>query len=254
MRDRRLRLRSADGGRSAASARLRALPKGRGVPDGSCVDAEGFVWNAVWEGYRVERFAPDGRLDRMIEVPVAKPTCFAFGGPISTRCSSPRRGWARDDGLAWARAASGGLFAVRPGVKGLPTRRSPAEVAADDVSKGRNANERTDRMPAWRARSAMAGERRLRHRLSRAEAAEGGRAGRHLSAQERWQDTDRLHAAGDRVQLLHRHRRGHQGGGGRGRRRRLHAGAAIGRRHQRPDGHDPGRDHPERRRDHPVDA
>src|SRR6186713_3214104 len=51
-----------------------------GVPDGSCVDSEGFVWNAVWEGYRVERYAPDGRLDQVIDLPVKKVTCCAFGG------------------------------------------------------------------------------------------------------------------------------------------------------------------------------
>ncbi len=51
-----------------------------GVPDGSCVDAEGFIWNAMWEGFRVARYAPDGRLDRTIDVPVPKPSCCAFGG------------------------------------------------------------------------------------------------------------------------------------------------------------------------------
>ena len=89
------------------------------MPDGSCVDAEGFIWNAVWEGYRVVRFAPDGRLDRTIEVPVAKPTCTAFGGPdldilfiTTSRLDSSAE-------LLEREPHSGSLFAVRPGVKGL---------------------------------------------------------------------------------------------------------------------------------------
>jgi L-arabinonolactonase len=90
-----------------------------GVPDGSCVDAEGYVWNAVWEGYRVDRYAPDGRLDRTLEVPVRKPTCCAFGGgDLGTFfISSSRAGESAAD-LA-ERPESGNLFAVRSGVAGL---------------------------------------------------------------------------------------------------------------------------------------
>jgi L-arabinonolactonase len=54
-----------------------------GLPDGSCVDAEGGVWNAEWEGRRVVRVAPNGRIDRVIDVPVWKPTCCAFRRPRS---------------------------------------------------------------------------------------------------------------------------------------------------------------------------
>ena len=90
---------------------------GSGVPDGSCIDAEGFIWNAVWEGYRVERWSPDGRLDRMIEVPVKKPTCCAFGGPdLDTLfITSSRLGESESD-LA-REPAAGSLFAVKPGVR-----------------------------------------------------------------------------------------------------------------------------------------
>ena len=35
-----------------------------GGPDGSAVDAEGFVWNAQWGAWRIVRYAPDGRIDR----------------------------------------------------------------------------------------------------------------------------------------------------------------------------------------------
>ena len=52
----------------------------RGLPDGSCVDAEGFLWNAEYGGHRLTRYAPDGRLDRSIELPVTNPTCCCFGG------------------------------------------------------------------------------------------------------------------------------------------------------------------------------
>jgi L-arabinonolactonase len=95
------------------------LPEDEGVPDGSCVDSEGFIWNAVWEGYRVERFSPGGRLDRSIEVPVAKPTCVAFGGPDLDVLfiTTSRLGSSAE--LLEREPHSGGLYAVRPGVKGL---------------------------------------------------------------------------------------------------------------------------------------
>jgi L-arabinonolactonase len=90
-----------------------------GVPDGSCIDAEGHVWNAVWEGYRVERWSPDGKITKTIEVPVKKPTCCAFGGPNldTLYITSSQLGETSDD-LA-REPQAGHLFSVKPGVTGL---------------------------------------------------------------------------------------------------------------------------------------
>jgi L-arabinonolactonase len=95
------------------------LAPNAGVPDGSCVDADGYLWNAVWEGYRVERYAPDGRLDRVIEIPVRKPTCCAFGGrDLDTLfITTSRLGETKED-LA-REPLAGHLFAIQPGVRGL---------------------------------------------------------------------------------------------------------------------------------------
>lgn len=90
-----------------------------GVPDGSCIDAEGHIWNAVWEGYRVERWSPEGRVVAVIEVPAKKPTCCAFGGArLDTLfIASSRLGESPED-LA-REPLAGDLFAVRPGVVGV---------------------------------------------------------------------------------------------------------------------------------------
>jgi sugar lactone lactonase YvrE len=51
-----------------------------GKPDGMAVDAAGCVWVAVWDGWRLERRRPDGSLDRVVMLPVPRPTSLAFGG------------------------------------------------------------------------------------------------------------------------------------------------------------------------------
>ncbi len=51
-----------------------------GLPDGSCVDQEGYYWSASVYGWAVIRIAPDGEVVERISVPVEKPSMPAFGG------------------------------------------------------------------------------------------------------------------------------------------------------------------------------
>ena len=104
---------------AASNRRVHASFKDEpGLPDGSCVDAEGGVWNAEWEGHRVVRVAPDGRIDCVIDVPVWKPTCCAFGGPdLDTLFITTSRLMSDDEALA-KEPTSGGLYAVKPGFRG----------------------------------------------------------------------------------------------------------------------------------------
>ncbi|MFS2114184.1 SMP-30/gluconolactonase/LRE family protein [Herbaspirillum frisingense] len=92
-----------------------------GGPDGSTVDADGHVWNAQWGGARVVRFTPDGRIDRIVDMPTAQPSCVAFGGAAldTLFVTSAHEGMSarqrEQDALA------GALFAVpETGVRGLP--------------------------------------------------------------------------------------------------------------------------------------
>ena len=103
-------------GAPAAFADLTAEP---GLPDGSCVDAEGGVWNAQWQGGQVVRFGTDGRLTHRITLPVAKATCCAFGGAdLATLFITTSQLLSGPEELARTPLA-GSLFAVRPGLTGV---------------------------------------------------------------------------------------------------------------------------------------
>jgi sugar lactone lactonase YvrE len=90
-------------------------------PDGLVVDAEGGVWSAKWDGWRIVRYAPDGRIDRVVELPVQRPTAAAFGGPdLDTLFITSATGGI--DAADLARQPLAGLvLALDPGVRGRPT-------------------------------------------------------------------------------------------------------------------------------------
>ena len=101
-----------------------------GFPDGSTVDAEGFLWNAEFEGGRLVRYAPDGRTDRVIPLPVQRPTCCAFGGPDLARLYVTTASQKMTPAELAAQPLAGALLALDVGVRGLPESRFRFQPAA----------------------------------------------------------------------------------------------------------------------------
>lgn len=64
-----------------ANPRTFAKTEAPARPDGSCVDAEGCLWNAEFAGGQIVRYSPDGDILATIDLPVSHPTCVCFGGP-----------------------------------------------------------------------------------------------------------------------------------------------------------------------------
>ncbi|WP_395820290.1 SMP-30/gluconolactonase/LRE family protein [Devosia sp.] len=91
-----------------------------GGGDGSVVDSEGFVWNARWGGSCVIRIAPNGKLDRVIELPVPNVSCPAFGGKdFKTLYLTTAREHMSPAELEQY-PLSGSVFAIEVDVPGLP--------------------------------------------------------------------------------------------------------------------------------------
>jgi len=92
-----------------------------GRPDGGTIDADGCYWMAGVGGWQLVRFTPRGEVDRVIEMPVEKPTKIAFGGADFTTLYVTTIGSGPTAGPDARQPQAGGLFALHvPGVQGLP--------------------------------------------------------------------------------------------------------------------------------------
>ena len=92
-------------------------------PDGACVDAEGFIWNAHFAAGRVVRYAPDGREDRVVALPTTNPTCVCLGGPeLRTLYITTARKFL-DRATLLREPLAGSLLAIEVDVSGLPEQR-----------------------------------------------------------------------------------------------------------------------------------
>jgi len=89
-------------------------------PDGASVDAEGFLWSAQWGAGRIVRYAPDGCIERVLEVPASQPSCIAFGGPnLDLLFVTTAREGLKEEALK-REISAGDVYVYDIGVVGLP--------------------------------------------------------------------------------------------------------------------------------------
>lgn len=98
---------------------------GRGTCDGATVDAEGYYWSAEFRGSRLVRYAPDGTVERTVDLPVSRPTSCAFGGHgMATLFVTSAKIMLSEAELA-AEPHAGALLTLDVGVCGLPEAEFP---------------------------------------------------------------------------------------------------------------------------------
>ncbi len=91
-----------------------------GRPDGGCVDADGCYWMAGVSGWQLVRLTPDGRVDRIIDMPVERPSKVAFGGRELKTMFVTSIGQGLAPGSETKQPQAGGLFVLDLGIAGLP--------------------------------------------------------------------------------------------------------------------------------------
>jgi len=94
-------------------ARIEPTATDRGRPDGAAVDSEGCYWSSLYEGSRIRRYDPDGKMMADYHVPALNTTMPAFGGPdgktLFVTTARDKKG-----------GPGGGLYAMPVEVAGLP--------------------------------------------------------------------------------------------------------------------------------------
>jgi sugar lactone lactonase YvrE len=104
------------------------LSRVEGVPDGLTVDADGYVWVAMWGGGVLRRFTPGGEQDAVLPVPVSQPTSCAFGGPGMTDLYVTTASVGLTESELAAQPLAGRLLRIHPGPIGLPSTTAEATI------------------------------------------------------------------------------------------------------------------------------
>jgi len=95
------------------------LAEADGMPDGIIVDAEGFIWNGHWAGWKLTRYDPNGRIERQIHFPVENVISFAFGGKDLDELFVTTAFWGFDEEQHKQQPWAGDLFHLKTDVQGL---------------------------------------------------------------------------------------------------------------------------------------
>jgi L-arabinonolactonase len=95
------------------------IPGGIAAPDGSCIDADGNLWNAQWQGSCVQQYSPAGIPLKKVEVPASQVTCCCFAGKdLSLLCVTTARVDLSEEQLR-SQADAGAVFIYQTEARGL---------------------------------------------------------------------------------------------------------------------------------------
>jgi sugar lactone lactonase YvrE len=95
------------------------VPEKQGMPDGLTVDSEGYVWIALWGGWKVIRFDPEGNVDREVRLPCEIVTCMGFGGRDMDELFITTAWYSIGGEARKKQPLAGDLFRVKTDVMGL---------------------------------------------------------------------------------------------------------------------------------------
>ena len=110
-----------ESGQIAAPECFAVIDTAAGVPDGAAIDAEDHLWSVNFDGWRISRYTPSGRVERVVHLPVQRPTSCAFGGEkLDTLFVTSARVRLSDRELS-EQPLAGAIFALDVGVFGHAT-------------------------------------------------------------------------------------------------------------------------------------
>ncbi len=93
-------------------------------PDGMTVDDEGMFWVALGRAGAVHRYAKDGTLQGVVEVPTSNPTSLTFGGADGGDLYITTSWFDLEADQRDSQPSAGCIFRCRPGVTGRPSPRA----------------------------------------------------------------------------------------------------------------------------------